>query len=563
MKVCTAVGTAATAIPPRMRLVDDRPPSDERPSAYASPTPPTAPTNAASGTVIAKALPGPNATAIVAPSPPPPPRGTDRPAGSGTRPGTRPPRPTARRPPARRRSRAAVGCSPGSSRPAPTPRRAGLRTTPASGTRRSARSAPVPPGARTRTQRGGPPRRARSPESSSRRLRRLGALDRLDDRPEVVDDPRSPPGGDVVVERDHVVSLDGLDPSPARSLRYRLRRLAAALRVRQEDQVRVGGDDVLGGKLRIAAGRTLRLVGDVLEAHDPVELSDERVRRDRVVRVVELVVEAQPLDAGDVLRDRVDRLAEPSADLVGLLDVVRHEPELTDLVVHITQFRRRRLEERGDVDPFEGLGQAAGLRREDDEVGRVGRDRLDVGLVTGEIGLGGVRRIGRLVVDRDHLLTGSDREQHLGGGGRQRDDALRSLLERDVAGRRVDRDRVLDGGARDAACRTLGRAFHRRGVSARGQEDEDGGEAADEAVDHGASPFTRRRRSPRARAGLLTSGSPLARPLPRPGGPVVRVGSAPRSQWRDRAGLPPASLFGLERDTPAEPSGRRSGHSGA
>mgnify|MGYP006202595459 CR=1 FL=1 len=35
-----------------------------------------------------------------------------------------------------------------------------------------------------------------------------------------------------------------------------------------------------------------------------------------------------------------------------------------------------------------------------------------------------------------------------------------------------------------------------------------------------------------------------------------------RSQWRDRAGFPPASLFGLGRDTPAEPSGRRSGHSG-
>ena len=32
--------------------------------------------------------------------------------------------------------------------------------------------------------------------------------------------------------------------------------------------------------------------------------------------------------------------------------------------------------------------------------------------------------------------------------------------------------------------------------------------------------------------------------LPRTGVPVASLGFAPRSQWRDRAGLPPASLFG-------------------
>src|SRR5688572_19842328 len=71
MNVCTAVRNDATAIPPRIRLVDDRPPRPDRPSPYAMPTPLTAPMKAASGTVTANAVEGPNATAIVAPSPAP------------------------------------------------------------------------------------------------------------------------------------------------------------------------------------------------------------------------------------------------------------------------------------------------------------------------------------------------------------------------------------------------------------------------------------------------------------------------------------------------------------
>ena len=50
----------------------------------------------------------------------------------------------------------------------------------------------------------------------------------------------------------------------------------------------------------------------------------------------------------------------------------------------------------------------------------------------------------------------------------------------------------------------------------------------------------------------LTPGSSLARPFPGLR-PVVRVGSAPRSQWRDRAGFPPASLFRIARHGPRDP----------
>ncbi len=68
------------------------------------------------------------------------------------------------------------------------------------------------------------------------------------------------------------------------------------------------------------------------------------------------------------------------------------------------------------------------------------------------------------------------------------------------------------------------------------------------------SSHARRARPNHLEAGLLTSGwAAFAAALPRtfPGlgavrapSPVASLGFAPRSQWRDRAGLAPASLFG-------------------
>ena len=46
-----------------------------------------------------------------------------------------------------------------------------------------------------------------------------------------------------------------------------------------------------------------------------------------------------------------------------------------------------------------------------------------------------------------------------------------------------------------------------------------------------------------SRAGLLAPGSPLPDPSRDHPVPVALVGFAPRSQWRDRAGFSPASLF--------------------
>ena len=57
--------------------------------------------------------------------------------------------------------------------------------------------------------------------------------------------------------------------------------LRAADGVGQEDQVRVGLDDVLLRQLRVAAAVRVGLVGDVLEAEQRVHLADERLRRDR------------------------------------------------------------------------------------------------------------------------------------------------------------------------------------------------------------------------------------------------------------------------------------------
>ena len=56
-----------------------------------------------------------------------------------------------------------------------------------------------------------------------------------------------------------------------------LEALAAALRVGEEDEVRVGGDDRLGVELRVAA-HVLGRVGDVAQAEQLVDLPDERRR---------------------------------------------------------------------------------------------------------------------------------------------------------------------------------------------------------------------------------------------------------------------------------------------
>ena len=66
-----------------------------------------------------------------------------------------------------------------------------------------------------------------------------------------VDDPRPPARRDVVTHADDVVVRDGLDATPARPRRNGGRGLAAALRVGEDDDLRVRGDDVLARELRV------------------------------------------------------------------------------------------------------------------------------------------------------------------------------------------------------------------------------------------------------------------------------------------------------------------------
>ena len=73
---------------------------------------------------------------------------------------------------------------------------------------------------------------------------------------------------------------------------------------------------------------------------------------------------------------------------------------------------------------------------------------------------------------------------------------------------------IVTGNAADCR-RRLRRRLGRRGLPARAEEENRTAAMPPmQTVDHGASPFTRRRRSSRARAGLLTPGSSLPRPFP-------------------------------------------------
>src|SRR5690606_23547304 len=74
-------------------------------------------------------------------------------------------------------------------------------------------------------------------------------------------------------------------------------------------------------------------------------------------------------------------------------------------------------------------------------VGVVTDDRLGVRLIPGQIGGRRLRRVVRVLVRRDDLVTRADREQHLGGGWRQRDDLLGGLGDLDGLPVAFHRDR--------------------------------------------------------------------------------------------------------------------------
>src|SRR5947208_3195678 len=83
-------------------------------------------------------------------------------------------------------------------------------------------------------------------------------------------------------------------------------------------------------------------------------------------------------------------------------------PKPVDLLVSLREISRGRLHDDLDPELAELAGEALRVVRDEDEVGVIAGDRLDVRRVAGETRLRGSPRIVRLRVDGDDLLAGAD-----------------------------------------------------------------------------------------------------------------------------------------------------------
>ena len=180
------------------------------------------------------------------------------------------------------------------------------------------------------------------PTASTAAMRLLPPRDRGDGAREL-DDARPPARGDVVVDRDHAMlrARRRASPSPAgppRSSRSgrstssrRARRSAgSAARMYSRGELRIAGVGGVGG------------VRDVAEAEQLVEPADERRRRGRVVRLVELVVERQMPPR---LRDALDQLSSAAPPSSGRPSVAFaswpvSRPRSADLLVRLREVVR-------------------------------------------------------------------------------------------------------------------------------------------------------------------------------------------------------------------------------
>ena len=180
--------------------------------------------------------------------------------------------------------------------------------------------------------------------------------------------------------------------------------------------------------------------------------------------------------------------------------------------------------------PFDEAARVVGG---DDEVGLVARDRLDVRLEAGQVAHRRFGRVVGLVVDGDHLLSGADGEERLRGGGREGDDGLGLLLERERAVVGFDRDGERRAAVvSTAADEVAGDDGESSSSTARRQSEreQDSQEGCKGTVEH-VSSFREGNGSRRA-SGLLTRGSPLRR-LPGPAG-----------QWHLGGGASPLTAAG-------------------
>ena len=93
--------------------------------------------------------------------------------------------------------------------------------------------------------------------------------------------------------------------------------------------------------------------------------------------------------------------------------VSRGNAQLRDLLVRVAEILGRRLDQDRYVEHGQPVHEASIVIGGDHQVRLVCGDRFDVGLEARELCHGGVGRVVRLLIDRDHLVTRVDREEHL------------------------------------------------------------------------------------------------------------------------------------------------------
>ena len=134
------------------------------------------------------------------------------------------------------------------------------------------------------------------------------------------------------------------DRIPARAGADGLGRLAAADRVGEEDQIGVGRHDELGVQLRVPAGVAFRLVGDVPQPEQAVELTDERRAVGAEERRNRARGRASAAHRAPACRRRSASMSVCicSDQFGGFADVAGGRAELLDLGVGVVEGQRRR-----------------------------------------------------------------------------------------------------------------------------------------------------------------------------------------------------------------------------
>ncbi len=334
--------------------------------------------------------------------------------------------------------------------------------------------------------------------------------------------------------------------------------------VGQEDELRLGRDDVLLRQLRVTAvGGLARGVGDVLQPEQADDLPDERGRGGRVVRVgAQLPVVGRALVRGAGLRHGVAICCFMSVTTsVGLAGVAGRLADLLDLRVRGVQGGDGRLDQHRDAELAHPADQAARVLRGDDQGRVVLGDRLDVRGEAGQAGLRHARRVVGVLVDGDDLR--SRRRSRTGprsrsGRARRSGSARRLIVTAAVGGGHGDREdrhagRTRGRGAgRGRGCGRGGRCCRptssRPATAAAATAASDGGRRAAGGFSSGAtsSRYKREGRRDRRPAGSDARGGRDGSPFPR--GSMSSGAAGVDLAWTPRGGI--VTVAGQRRNGP-------------